>query len=449
MLFEIEHLTDADLLARVHELTHQDHLAAARLVAHLAEFDSRRLYVAEGFSSLFTYCIQVLHFSEYTAYRRIEAARVIRRFPVFLERIADGSVHLTAITLLAPHLTPENHLALLEAARHRTRRQIESILARLVPGAERPVRGYVVPLPPSGSITGYAVEREAGVRSGDFQNAGRGSENTGGGLFGATQESRSLADPSRGGGTGLDKAPEAMAESGSASEAGDSPGRADSEASTPPSGPPRNGAGIAGGAESDPLGTDSYRLHVTIGAATYRRLERARQLMSHSNPSGDLATVLDRALELLVEQLERRKWARTRPDRTTRKATPTPPPARTRPNGQTDRTLPASVRRAVWRRDHARCTFVGRAGNQCGSQFMLEYHHLVPWARGGESTVENLTLRCRAHNAYEAELSMGRRHRSTRTGASRDARGGSKRATSPITARRTDQRNRRRRRHPA
>jgi len=440
VLFEIEHLTDADLLVRVHELTHQDHQAAARFVAHLAEFDARQLYLAEGFPSLFTYCTQVLHFSEYTAYRRIEAARVARRFPVVLDRIADGSVHLTAITLLAPHLTPENHLALLESARHRTRRQIEWILSRLAPGRERPARGYVVPLPPAGSITSHVIERSPGalpargnpraVNAGLFDGAPGlnpappiapdsvpGNDDRSAAVVVSEGDSSSMDEPRASQDPARTSAPEsrpgALHQSGLTAVGlrgpiDDSTTSAERRLTTAHPRVPASGL-------SDTVDSDCYRLHVTISASTYQRLERARRLMSHANPRGDMAMILDRALGVLVEHLERRKFAQLRKHRGSRKSSPSTPRMA---GDRSGRHLPASVRRAVWRRDEGQCTFVGRAGNRCEAQSMLEYHHLVAWSRGGESSVGNLTLRCRAHNAYDAEHSMGRRHHSTRTGAS-------------------------------
>src|SRR5690348_13279848 len=114
-------LSDAELLVEVKALAGAERHATARLIAVLSEVDARRLYLAEGCSSLFTYCTQVLHLSEHAAYRRIEAARTARKWPVLLELLADGSVHLTTITLLAPHLTTENHRDLLAAARHKSK----------------------------------------------------------------------------------------------------------------------------------------------------------------------------------------------------------------------------------------------------------------------------------------------------------------------------------------
>ena len=98
-------------------------------MASLAELDARRLYRDAGCSSLFTYCTQRLHLSEHAAYRRIEAARVARRFPLILQRLSEGAVTLTAVGLVAEHLTSENHVALLDQIRHQCKRAVESIVA--------------------------------------------------------------------------------------------------------------------------------------------------------------------------------------------------------------------------------------------------------------------------------------------------------------------------------
>ena len=88
-----------------------------------------RLYLGEDCSSLFTYCTQVLHLSEHAAYLRIQAARAARRWPDILGLLADGALHLTAVGLLAPHLTLENHERVLAAARHKSKREVEELVA--------------------------------------------------------------------------------------------------------------------------------------------------------------------------------------------------------------------------------------------------------------------------------------------------------------------------------
>src|SRR3990167_511144 len=124
-------LSDREVLARVHDAVRDERVATARLIALLMELDARRLYLGEGYSSLFTYSTQVLHLSEHAAFNRIEAARAARRFPVILELLASGALHLEAVRLLAPHLTAENHGELLEAARQRSKRDVELLAARV------------------------------------------------------------------------------------------------------------------------------------------------------------------------------------------------------------------------------------------------------------------------------------------------------------------------------
>ena len=89
-------LSDDVLLAHVTTLAARERQATADLIAALAELDGRRLYLGAGCSSLFTHCTQVLHLSEHAAYGRIEAARLARRIPGVIGRLADGSLTLTA-----------------------------------------------------------------------------------------------------------------------------------------------------------------------------------------------------------------------------------------------------------------------------------------------------------------------------------------------------------------
>ena len=124
--FSAARLSNEDLIAEVERLARCERDATAQLIAHLAELDARRLYLGAGFSSLFVYCTAALRLSEAEAYNRIEAARAARRFPVIFGLLQDGSVNLTTIRLLAPHLTAENHEELLAGASGGSRREVKS-----------------------------------------------------------------------------------------------------------------------------------------------------------------------------------------------------------------------------------------------------------------------------------------------------------------------------------
>ena len=164
-----------------------------------------------------------------------------------------------------------------------------------------------------------------------------------------------------------------------------------------------------------PLAPERYKLQVTLTRETHEKLRRAQALALHAVPDGDLGSILDRALTLLIDHLERRRFARV--------ASPRPGPART----AWRRHIPAAVRREVWQRDEGRCAFIGRTG-RCRESAFLEFHHVAPYAAGGAATADNIQLRCRAHNQYEARLFFGqsfvreRREVWTRAGSSDDER---------------------------
>jgi len=140
-----------------------------------------------------------------------------------------------------------------------------------------------------------------------------------------------------------------------------------------------------------PLSPERYKLQVTIDEETRAVLRQAQDLMRHSLPSGDPAVIVSRALRLLVDDLLKKKSAATSK------------PRKSRQPADGSRTISAAVMREVWRRDGGRCTFEGLRG-RCLERGALEYHHVVPYAMGGDATAGNIELRCRAHNAHQARL---------------------------------------------
>jgi hypothetical protein len=340
-------LSDDQLLAELQRLAANERHATSHLLLALIEVDARKLYLREGCSSLFTYCTQVLHLDESAAYNRIEVARAGRRLPALLEAIADGAITLTSARLLSPHLTVENHAALLIAARYRSKREVEVLIAGLAPRPAAPTVLRKVPV--ASSFTGansVHVPTQAGSTTAAAPTAHLGDENIANSLLSAPAGERDLPLPQ-------------MAAMRRATVA--------------------------------PLSPDTYRLQATISAATHDKLRRARDLLRHSIPAGDVGEILDRALTLLLQDLERRRCAAVTSPRTS-----------TAPASQS-RHIPAAVKREVWRRDDGRCAF-SSGSRRCTETAFLEFHHVVPYANGGAATVGNIELRCRAHNQYEAEL---------------------------------------------
>lgn len=330
LLSSLTDLSDDELLARVRRLVDRSNEVTAHLVAHLAELDSRRLYLGEGCSSLFTYCTEVLGLSESAAYRRIEAARAARKFPVLLEMLAQGAVHLTAVVMLAPHLTLENHEELLAQATHKTKRELEVLVARLRPQSPVPSSIRKLPSPREASDTAQPkLQLSSAIPEGS----------------GAPAASAQVT--------------------------------------------PARPAVVA------PLAPELYRVQFTTSAELHAKLCRARELLHPQIPAGDVAALVDRALTVLLADLEKRKMGATERPRKSRGTAPG------------SRHIPAEVRRKVWERDGGQCTFLGRDGRRCSERAGLEIDHIVPHALGGEATVENTRLRCGRHNVYEAERVFG------------------------------------------
>ena len=130
-------------------------------------------------------------------------------------------------------------------------------------------------------------------------------------------------------------------------------------------------------------------------------VERARALLSHRSPKVSLGDLHLQAMRLLIDFLEKKRFGSIEAYRQPTSAV-TP-----RRRG---RYVPAKLRRAVFERDGGRCTYVDERGVRCDESHYVEIHHLRAFALGGEHGLQNLALRCRAHNALAAEQDFGREH---------------------------------------
>ena len=151
-----------------------------------------------------------------------------------------------------------------------------------------------------------------------------------------------------------------------------------------------------------PLSPGRYKLVVTLGETAKGKLDQLQDLLAHQIPNSDPAAIIERALDALLTEVHKQKigiMEKPRAPKAKHKSTTTTRRKRVRPA--------AGVRREVWRRDEGRCAFVGEDGHRCNATRGLEYAHIHPWAKGGDDTATNLSLRCPAHNAFEADCDYG------------------------------------------
>ena len=321
-------------------------------------------------------------------------ARASRRHPMLLAMLADGRLHVSGIERLAPHLTEENRAALLKRAVHKTRREIEELVAEVAPrpegkttlrklpelrpGTVRPRDGVVVGAGGQGSEL-----RPDGAAASDGTLAGPGELRPDG-----------VESPGPLTAIGVESDPRPVPEPGSADELRpNGVGRLGSSVSRPTRAP-------------EPIGPKRFRLQFDLDAEFKDELERLQALMRSSVPDGDLGQVIRLAVSSELERLEARRFAKTKTPRQRLGE------ADTRAHS---RHIPAAVRRFVARRDGDRCTYRDKQGRRCSQRHDLEFHHVVPFGLGGDHRPETVALMCRTHNQLLAEDDFGKermaRHR--------------------------------------
>lgn len=394
-LTDLADLTDTALLESLKQLVMQEQQCTAKVVAHLVEVDARKAYLPWA-SSLFVYATEHLHLSEGAAYKRITTARLVQRFPAVLDALMQGEVHLGALNALASTLNDDNCAELLAAAKHKTTRAVELLVAVRCPKPDVPQTIRKLPMhSPRGELAPQVVQ---GLLNPPWDLA----------------VSQQVAPP---------------------------PSNQGAQRATPSA------------VQLEPLSAERYKVQFTASKALHDKLRLAQQLLAHRVAPADLATIVEAALDKLIDDVMHERFATPRQSRSTTRTTTAPtieaafddapssrpqalgnpsvpqttgssaarapaaPPAPAMPQPQAaaakpavtsnSRYIPAQVRRQVLARDGLRCTHIDPQGRRCGEVAMLELHHLTPFARGGTHDPSNLAVRCAAHNYYAAEQDYG------------------------------------------
>ena len=150
---------------------------------------------------------------------------------------------------------------------------------------------------------------------------------------------------------------------------------------------------------SVPLGAGRFKIQFTATQETHAKLCELQALLRHQIPGGDLGLIFDKALDLLLADVKRKRFAKSARPQAARRATASP-----------SRHILASIRWKVVQRDGGTCQYRSRTGRRCGSRDFVEFHHLEPWARSRRHAASEIVLMCRAHNQLEGERIYGREH---------------------------------------
>jgi 5-methylcytosine-specific restriction endonuclease McrA len=333
-------------------LLREEQGAMADFLLALADFDRKKLWRELGNASLFYYLHRELRLSKGAAQNRKTAAELIQAFPEVEAALRAGDLCLSTVNELARVLTPENRAEVLPRFFGLSRREAEAVAVSLRPAEVMPTRDVITAMRPTAQALRATTAQAA--------------------LPAASPESPTpRVHPDEPVVVHLDE-PTA-------------PVVAAAPRPLPPPPPLRESV--------EPLDTELARVHVTVSRRFLEKLEAAKDALGHACPGGSAAEILERGLDLVLAQHAKRHGLVDKP----RKA---------RPGSRRD-TIPAEVKREVWRRAGGQCEWRFESGERCGCRRVLEYDHIEPLALGGASTMDNVRLACRPHNLLSARQVFG------------------------------------------
>jgi hypothetical protein len=397
-------LGDEELISRFAWCVREERKVTARLLAHMGEIEARGLHRDLGYESMFDYAVRAFHMSDAEAGLRIYVARFVRAHPGALEMLSRGEIHLTALRMLAP-VVAEDNAELLKLACFKTKHEIQQLIAKHVPQPDVPDSIRRLPSRAASTITAEIEPSamaatcpgrvEASLATLQVANASATGSQSADSRVDTRFDELVLPPPSAAA-PAHESAVSSLIVAVMPAEQ-----RMDTSAHNT-----RAVADASRASEQDsvvPLSEGRYKVQFTANQRVRDKLQEAQDLFRNQLPHGNINLIFERALDLLLAHRKKQLFAQTgKPRRSPHSTAPT--------SNSHSRYIPNEVRRQILARDEGRCRFVNPTGQRCCARGRLEFHHIEPFARGGKSTIENLVLLCRAHNALFAERDYGREY---------------------------------------
>ncbi|MFN0062440.1 MAG: HNH endonuclease [Myxococcaceae bacterium] len=313
--------------------------AAAEFLLALAEFDEKKVWVALGYNSLFRYLTGSLRMSEATAFRRLQAVRLSKWCPEIVPAIEDGRLCFSTLSEVSKVVTPDNWKEVLPRFFGASKRQAETLVAEMLPGAATPKGDVIVPMRPLSPVK-VKVDDVAKVQSGESARWGMLGGSARGEVAASTLKDGACPPSETGGGADA----------------------ADGTTTAPPM-----------------VATPLHRVHFTASDAFVQKLQKAKDALAHRVDTRQLEAVLGEALEALLEKEARRPKSG----------------------------IAQAAKRQVQERDEGQCQWPLLQGGLCGEKRFLQLDHVIPRARGGDGSTDNLRLLCARHNREAAKQAFG------------------------------------------
>lgn len=393
-------LSNEQLMSSIASALGEGNRILAELVAYLGEVEERDLHRELGYRSMFDFCTRKLLLSESAAHRRLTAARLARRFPRLLQALSSGRIHLSNLVAMRDLFTDSNVEALIEGAHGKSQREVEAIVARLVPKPDVPSRIRKLPTQPlhndqggSARVTGGSTTTLApqmAVRQTAAAEAEGGST-----LSDASPRVESGVEVAR---ANSSPSSTSLASLGLAPSTADAATQSPAAAVPPASSCSESKRKARRNRPMKPLAPARYHVQFTADQELHDMIEYAKALMSNAQWEDDLAPLVKSAFRSLIAEIEKRRFGSGKS------------PRPLEPNTKDPARITKATRREVAARDGMRCTYVRPDGERCTERAFLEFDHRTPKAMGGTGDAGNVRLLCRGCNQLEARRIFGREH---------------------------------------
>lgn len=299
----LKNISNLELKERLSKLVRTERKITHFILEHILEFEARKLFADYGFSSMFEYLTKSLGYSETSAYRRMQASRLLKDIPDVATKIENGLLNLTQLTQVQKAARVESKKgssisisrkqALLEKLENKNSYQTKMILAQEL---DLPLQSHTT---------------------------------------------------------------------------------------------------------LSPQKDESVRVELTFTKEQFAEIQKAKDLLSHICPSGELNEILT----TLAQKFNQSKIGKNE-DSGSKASSPIQNSSKelTRSFGATPLKLNRRkyISKIITRKIHQKaqhsCEFVSLDGHRCNSTYQLQIDHKIPLAKGGTNLSENLRILCRTHN---------------------------------------------------
>ncbi|MDE0151637.1 MAG: HNH endonuclease [Bdellovibrionales bacterium] len=428
---EFKSLSDQTLLFQTRLLAQKERDISIQVIKHLSEIEYRKLHLKRGFSSLFDYTVKELGYSHGSAYRRIKAMRLCREMPETTAKLKTGELNLTTVSQLQTFFEKQSRRVIKDQSdlnlKHTKQQDYQISFETQSKASLESTNGCVV----SKAITNKL----------ESQSDGLPAPATGCVKYELNEKTNNLKfDRNK----KLDLLKKVEGKSSRQTEK--LLCEVDPEISVSKE-------------KLRFIGSGKTELKIIMDEDLRKKLETLKHLLSHKNPNMSYSELFTLLTELGLKKYDPRQKLKKKekPDRTqkTKKSSfiqvknkmdydkktinrvskdqsvkgcnkeiqklnsqlsifenkniQAKIHRQTKFENKDDserfnkqsRYIPAEIRRFIWTRDHAECSYIcSETKKKCKSKHLLQIDHIQPYALGGSSRTDNLRLLCAGHNQY-------------------------------------------------